>query len=169
MIVFLSRCNAMIVGTLKLLQNPSYTHVTPNNWSRFGWTTIYVPLAYVPLGIRAQSLIFMQVLPQLRPFAAASRPFIKDVGIESGEGSKMDQNLPTDSYKNMPKRGEGCQKIKKNVDVFYGRPLSLCPRLLAEIVDKWHYQNIATGWRQSFFCWPTYFSKEDLALLMRNA
>ena len=35
----------MIVGTLKLLQNPSYTHVTPNNWSRFGWTTIYVPIA----------------------------------------------------------------------------------------------------------------------------
>ena len=122
MIVFLSRCNAMIVGTLKLLQNPSYTHVTPNNWSRFGWTTIYVPLAYVPLGIRAQSLIFMQVLPQLRPFAAASRPFIKDVGIESGEGSKMDQNLPTDSYKNMPKRGRGVKKSKKMSTSFMDDP-----------------------------------------------
>ena len=47
----------------------------------------------------------------------------------------MDQNLPTDGYKNMPKRGRGV-KNQENVDVFYGRPLSLCPRLLAEIVDK---------------------------------
>ena len=128
MIVFLSRCNAMIVGTLKLLQNPSYTHVTPNNWSRFGWTTIYVPLAYVPLGIRAQSLIFMQVLPQLRPFAAASRPFIKDVGIESGEGSKMDQNLPSDSYKNMPKRGRGVKKICR-------RLLWTAPQLMPKVTS----------------------------------
>ena len=48
----------------------------------------------------------------------------------------MDQDLPTDSYKDMLKRGRGVKKSKKNVDVFYGRALSLCPRLLAEIVDK---------------------------------
>ena len=133
----------MIVGTLKLLQNPSYTHVTPNNWSRFGWTTIYVPLAYVPLGIRAQSLIFMQVLPQLRPFAAASWTVHK----RRWQWIKFWRRIVTKICRN----GGGVSKTSKNVDVFYGRPLSLCPRLLAEIVDKWHYQNIATGWRQSFF------------------
>ena len=39
-------------------------------------------------------------------------PFIKNVGIESGEGSKMDRNLPTDSFKICRNGGRGVKKIK---------------------------------------------------------
>jgi hypothetical protein len=95
-------------------------------------------------------------------------PSIKEVGNSEWGGSKMDQNLPTDSYKNMPKRERDVKKNKMSTSFMDG-PKAYAQGYSRKLLTSDITRTLRLVGGKVFFCWPTYFSKEDLALLMRNA
>ena len=96
-------------------------------------------------------------------------PSIKDVGNSEWGGVKKDQNLPSDSYENMPKRGMGVKNFKKMSTSFMDEPSAYAQGYLRKLLTSDITRTLRLVGGKVFFCWPTYFSKEDLALLMRNA